>query len=108
MILMSATIDTALFSSYFGRCPVIEIHGRTFPVQEYFLEDIVEMTSFRPDPAFLAKKRKKRNPGTSGAADDDDDDDEDELHVAESGDGNEDRDVDCNTLVSDDYSQTTR
>lgn len=104
---MSATIDTALFSSYFGRCPVIEIHGRTFPVQEYFLEDIVEMTHFQPDAAFLAKKRKKRNPGTAGA-DDDDDDDEDELMGGVEDGGNEDRDADCNALVSDDYSEFTK
>ena len=43
IILMSATIDTTLFSDYFMNCPVFEIYGRTFPVQEYFLEDIVQM-----------------------------------------------------------------
>jgi ATP-dependent RNA helicase A len=43
VILMSATIDTSLFSEYFNNCPVIEVVGRTYPVQEYFLEDIVQM-----------------------------------------------------------------
>lgn len=33
LILMSATIDTTLFSKYFNDCPVIEIEGRAFPVQ---------------------------------------------------------------------------
>ena len=33
VILMSATIDTTLFSSYFGNCPVIEIQGKIHPVQ---------------------------------------------------------------------------
>lgn len=28
VILMSATIDTTLFSNYFGLCPVIEVPGR--------------------------------------------------------------------------------
>ena len=33
VILMSATIDTTMFSEYFGDCPVLEAEGRTFPVQ---------------------------------------------------------------------------
>ncbi|VDM65666.1 unnamed protein product [Strongylus vulgaris] len=33
VILMSATIDTRMFIEFFGNCPVIEMHGRTFPVQ---------------------------------------------------------------------------
>ncbi|KAM9719885.1 ATP-dependent RNA helicase A-like [Menidia menidia] len=46
---MSATIDTSMFSEYFSS-PVIEVYGRTFPVQEYFLEDCVQMTNFVPPP----------------------------------------------------------
>lgn len=33
IILMSATIDTTLFSKYFNNCPVIEVPGRAYPVQ---------------------------------------------------------------------------
>lgn len=33
LILMSATIDTTLFSEYFNNCPVVEVPGRAFPVQ---------------------------------------------------------------------------
>jgi len=33
IILMSATIDTSVFSRYFGSCPVIELEGRIHPVQ---------------------------------------------------------------------------
>lgn len=33
IILMSATIDTTMFREYFFSCPVIEVFGRTFPVQ---------------------------------------------------------------------------
>lgn len=43
VILMSATIDTTLFSNYFGNCPVIEIEGRAHPVKQYFLEDCIGM-----------------------------------------------------------------
>lgn len=32
VILMSATIDTSMFSKYFNNCPVIEVPGVTFPV----------------------------------------------------------------------------
>lgn len=48
VILMSATIDTSLFSKYFNNCPVIEVQGRAFPVQHYFLEDCIEATKFIP------------------------------------------------------------
>ena len=33
VILMSATIDTSLFSRYFGDCPIIEVEGKAYPVQ---------------------------------------------------------------------------
>lgn len=48
VILMSATIDTNLFTEYFNSCPVLEIEGRTFPVQTFYLEDIVEKLQFKP------------------------------------------------------------
>lgn len=33
VVLMSATIDTSMFCEYFFNCPIIEVYGRTFPVQ---------------------------------------------------------------------------
>ncbi|XP_014241138.1 dosage compensation regulator isoform X2 [Cimex lectularius] len=56
VILMSATIDTSLFSNYFNNCPVIEVPGRGFPVKSYFLEDIIEMLNFLPPPDMRKKK----------------------------------------------------
>ncbi|XP_028549002.1 DExH-box ATP-dependent RNA helicase DExH1 isoform X2 [Dendrobium catenatum] len=47
LILMSATINAELFSKYFGNSPVIHIPGFTFPVEEIFLEDILEKTRFQ-------------------------------------------------------------
>jgi ATP-dependent RNA helicase A len=99
IILMSATIDTTLFSDYFMGSPVFEIYGRTFPVQEYFLEDIVQMLDFVP---MLKKKRKNKSNN-----DDDDEDECDEAAVANTN-GEEVDDTDCNTLVSNDYSDKTR
>ncbi|XP_041825881.1 ATP-dependent RNA helicase DHX29 isoform X2 [Melanotaenia boesemani] len=46
LILMSATVDCDKFSNYFNRCPVITVPGRTFPVEVYHLEDIVEETGY--------------------------------------------------------------
>ncbi|KAH8372362.1 hypothetical protein KR093_011205, partial [Drosophila rubida] len=57
LILMSATIDTTLFSSYFNGCPVLEVPGRGFPVQQFFLEDILQMTQFVPVPEIRRKRR---------------------------------------------------
>ena len=74
IILMSATIDTTLFSSYFGSCPVVEVPGRAFPVQEYFLEDCIQMTNFMPPPSNRKdRKNKKSNDDDDEEGMDDDD-----------------------------------
>ena len=71
VVLMSATLDADKFSKYFKNCPVVQVPGRTFPVevspcfpkinceninlvqlerclcsQVYHLEDALEMTNF--------------------------------------------------------------
>ncbi|PWZ01162.1 P-loop containing nucleoside triphosphate hydrolase protein [Testicularia cyperi] len=48
VVLMSATINQETFSSYFGAAPCISIPGRTFPVTDYYLEDIVAESRYRP------------------------------------------------------------
>ncbi|XP_065917877.1 ATP-dependent RNA helicase A protein-like isoform X2 [Dysidea avara] len=58
VVLMSATIDTTLFSQYFNDCPVIEVEGKVFPVQEYYLEDAIELTHFMYIPNDKKKKTK--------------------------------------------------
>ncbi|KGN52121.1 DExH-box ATP-dependent RNA helicase DExH5, mitochondrial [Cucumis sativus] len=50
LILMSATLDAELFSSYFGGAQIIHIPGFTHPVRTHFLEDILEMTGYRLTP----------------------------------------------------------
>lgn len=51
VVLMSATINTQLFASYFSEntiegiksnCPTLEVPGRTFPVKEMYLPEIVQ------------------------------------------------------------------
>ena len=44
LILMSAALDISVFSNYFGSCPVMHVQGKCFPVTEYFLEDVLELT----------------------------------------------------------------
>ncbi|XP_057583618.1 ATP-dependent RNA helicase A isoform X3 [Hippopotamus amphibius kiboko] len=83
IVLMSATIDTSMFCEYFFNCPIIEVYGRTYPVQEYFLEDCIQMTHFIPPP----KEKKKK--------DKDDDSGEDD-------------DANCNLICGDEYGPETK
>ena len=36
LVVMSATLDTEMFSSYFNRAPIYSVPGRTFPVDVYY------------------------------------------------------------------------
>uniref|UniRef100_A0A0D9VZ09 RNA helicase n=1 Tax=Leersia perrieri TaxID=77586 RepID=A0A0D9VZ09_9ORYZ len=47
LILMSATLNAELFSSYFGGAPTIHIPGFTYPVRAHFLEDILERSGYK-------------------------------------------------------------
>lgn len=52
LILMSATLDASSFSDYFTAdnkgvtVGLVEIEGRTFPVQDFYLDDVIRMTGF--------------------------------------------------------------
>ncbi|KZF26539.1 P-loop containing nucleoside triphosphate hydrolase protein [Xylona heveae TC161] len=49
LILMSATLDAEIFENYFrgsGKVGRVEIQGRTFPVQDYYLDDILRKVNF--------------------------------------------------------------
>ncbi|KAJ9424957.1 P-loop containing nucleoside triphosphate hydrolase protein [Fusarium oxysporum] len=50
LILMSATLDAATFKRYFASeglsVGTVEIAGRTFPVDEYYLDDVIRMTAY--------------------------------------------------------------
>lgn len=82
IILMSATIDTTMFREYFFNAPIIEVFGRTFPVQEYFLEDCIQMTNFVPPPMDRKKKDKDEEGG--------------------------DDDTNCNVICGSDYTPETK
>jgi ATP-dependent RNA helicase DHX29 len=46
VILMSATVDAQRFSRYLNDAPVLNVPGRTFPVQTKYLEDAIELTHY--------------------------------------------------------------
>jgi ATP-dependent RNA helicase DHX57 len=52
LILMSATLDAASFRDYFTAdrqgvtVGLVEISGRTYPVRDYYLDDVIRMTGF--------------------------------------------------------------
>lgn len=53
LILMSATLSASKFAQYFARpgqpaVPTLAIPGFSYPVQDYFLEDVIEATRWRP------------------------------------------------------------
>lgn len=59
---MSATLDADKFAGYWGAStPRIHIPGRTFPVADYMLEDVLSLTGYIPPK----KKKKKRWQGHS-------------------------------------------
>ena len=62
VVLMSATMDTELFASYFQNditgkgmidCPTLSVPGRTFPVKERYLDEILKDISAMDSPSQL-------------------------------------------------------
>lgn len=49
VVLMSATVDAQRFSQYFHGAPVLNVPGRTFPVETKYLEDAIELTGHVPE-----------------------------------------------------------
>ncbi|EDO18694.1 hypothetical protein Kpol_1055p50 [Vanderwaltozyma polyspora DSM 70294] len=47
IVLMSATVDIKVFSTYFKNLKTCHIEGRTFPIVDYFLDDILPAVDFK-------------------------------------------------------------
>ena len=62
VVLMSATVNANLFSSYFNNCPVLEIPGRTFPVQQVFLEEVLENIPYALEERSPYARREEKSP----------------------------------------------
>lgn len=70
VVLMSATLDATKFASYFSSItgalvPVISIPGRTFPVDDFYLESIVQQTGYRIRPGDKFAKKQRGPKGVS-------------------------------------------
>ena len=49
VVLMSATLDARIFEQYFNQASTVakfEIQGRTFPVEDHYLDDVIRLTGF--------------------------------------------------------------
>uniref|UniRef100_A0A8D3BDI7 Putative ATP-dependent RNA helicase DHX57 n=1 Tax=Scophthalmus maximus TaxID=52904 RepID=A0A8D3BDI7_SCOMX len=66
IILMSATLNANLFSEYFYNCPSIHIPGRTFPVDQFFLEDAITKTGYVIEDGSLFMRSGKQNVSSAG------------------------------------------
>lgn len=64
---MSATLEEDLISSYFN-CPIIFVEGRSFPVEEHFLDDIYKfIASSRPsDVQKIPQASRQQRRATTG------------------------------------------
>ncbi|XP_028250740.1 putative ATP-dependent RNA helicase DHX57 [Parambassis ranga] len=67
IILMSATLNANLFSEYFYNCPTVHIPGRTFPVDQFFLEDAIAKARYViEDGSPYMRSGKQSSSSTSG------------------------------------------
>ena len=69
-MLMSATIDTGRFSSYFGGAPIITVPGRLFPVSVEYIEQRFEDIDYLPEAPVAAPSSASTSSvvaGTSGS-----------------------------------------
>lgn len=65
IILMSATLNANLFSEYFYNCPTVHIPGRTFPVDQFFLEDAIAKTRYVIEDGSPYMRSGKQNSSSS-------------------------------------------
>ena len=63
VVLMSATVNAEQFSRYFDGAPVMNVPGRTFPVDTRFLEDAIETTGFASSTEYSTGKNTEEDYG---------------------------------------------
>ncbi|TFK76976.1 P-loop containing nucleoside triphosphate hydrolase protein [Pluteus cervinus] len=87
VILMSATVEADKIAAYFSNCPTLQVPGRTFPVNVFYLEDAIEHSRWKiAENSPYAKRGFQQNKGaaiwTEEAGVDDDDDDAEDTKFA--------------------------
>lgn len=71
VILMSATLDAEVFANYFGGpklVGLIEIQGRTYPVEDYYIDDVMRMTGFGGRQQLEEDDEEVSNPASMGGS----------------------------------------
>ena len=58
VVLMSATLNAEIFSTYFDNCPMFHVPGFTYPVTEYLLEETLLMTRYIPSRSMFSDYHK--------------------------------------------------
>ncbi|KAK9490155.1 P-loop containing nucleoside triphosphate hydrolase protein [Lipomyces doorenjongii] len=69
IILMSATVDAKMFSDYFGGAGHVNVEGRTFPVDDLYVDEILRLTGFRPLVTVRNEKIDKKTTSTDDDGD---------------------------------------
>lgn len=69
IILMSATLQADTISRYFGNCPTLHIEGKMYPVQELFLEDVIDDIGCFDFPEIEKNAGRRRNFSDRGSQD---------------------------------------
>lgn len=59
VILMSATVNSDTFKYYFGNAGHLHIHGRTFPIKDYYIEDFAPKLNEDDDEEDVPRRKKK-------------------------------------------------
>jgi ATP-dependent RNA helicase DHX57 len=72
LVLMSATLDAGIFEAYFGgrgKVGLIEIQGRTYPVEDIYIDDIIRMTGYNMPVSSgpVPEDSKEADPGMGAA-----------------------------------------
>eukprot|EP00892_Ulva_mutabilis_P008966 jgi/Ulvmu1/6441/UM003_0071.1 len=68
VVLMSATPQISLFSGYFGGCPVIRVPGFTYEVQDYYLEDVLQLLGMVGGGSTQRAQQAERSTSSGSAA----------------------------------------
>lgn len=61
IILMSATLDSQIFSEYFYNCPIINVPGKYFTVQTYYLENVLSIIKFESNRMRYHMEKSKKS-----------------------------------------------
>ncbi|KAK9370309.1 P-loop containing nucleoside triphosphate hydrolase protein [Lipomyces kononenkoae] len=72
IILMSATVDAMTFADYFGGAGHVVIEGRTHPVHDLYVDDILRVTRFRPQINMRNERNEKTDRKTRTIEDNED------------------------------------